>query len=66
VRHRGDEARIEAAPSQFAAIRGERSAIVARFADLGFTKVTLDLAGYRRGSLLSNNESLLEYLMGEG
>jgi uncharacterized protein len=66
VRHRGDEARIEAAPSQFAAIRGERSAIVARFADLGFTKVTLDLAGYRRGSLLSNNESRLEYLMGEG
>ncbi|UCG86321.1 MAG: ATP-dependent sacrificial sulfur transferase LarE [Gemmatimonadota bacterium] len=66
VRHRGDEARIEVAPSQFAAIRSKREAIVARFTDLGFAKVTLDLAGYRRGSLLSELESQLEYLVGEG
>ena len=66
VRHRGDEARIEVAPSQFAAVRSERDTIAARFTDLGFAKVALDLAGYRRGSLLSDNESRLEYLVGEG
>jgi uncharacterized protein len=66
VRHRGEEARIEVAPSQFAAIRSAREVIAARFVDLGFSRVTLDLAGYRRGSLLSNSETQLEYLVGEG
>jgi len=66
VRHRGEEARIEVSPSQFAAIRSKRDAIAARFTELGFSRVTLDLAGYRSGSLLLDNETQLEYLVGEG
>jgi pyridinium-3,5-biscarboxylic acid mononucleotide sulfurtransferase len=59
VRHHGDIARIEVAPQ-------ERSrffdlvfldAVVARFKELGFVYVTLDIAGYRTGSM---NEVLSE------
>jgi pyridinium-3,5-biscarboxylic acid mononucleotide sulfurtransferase len=52
VRHRGEEARIEVEPAQFARVRASRSAIAERLRDLGFAHVTLDLAGYRRGSFL--------------
>jgi uncharacterized protein len=66
VRHRGDEARIEASPAQFELIRQERSAIARRFTALGFSRVNLDLAGYRRGSLLKDAEAALESLVGQG
>lgn len=66
VRHRGAEARIEVSPSQFELIRRERQAIAQRFTDLGFSSVNLDLAGYRRGSLLTNSDGRLESLLGQG
>lgn len=62
VRHRGDEARIEVAPSEFDRIRGRREVIARRFRSLGFRRVTLDLKGYRRGSLLSAADAPLEHL----
>lgn len=66
VRHRGAEARIEVSPSQFELIRRERQTIARRFTDLGFSSVNLDLAGYRRGSLLTNSDGRLESLLGRG
>ncbi len=66
VRHRGREARIEVARSQFGLIRKERAAIARRFTSLGFTSVNLDLVGYRRGSLLDDAEGGLESLAGQG
>lgn len=53
VRHRGDEARIEVAPSEFARVRAVRHGIGERLLALGFRRVTLDLRGYHRGSLLA-------------
>jgi len=64
VRHRDDEARIEVAPSQFDGIRRERAAIAAEFSNLGFSRVSLDLAGYRRGSQLAAAEPDVELLSG--
>lgn len=59
VRHHGDLARIEVAPSAFAALTApeQAKAIVDGIKALGFTFVTLDLGGYRTGSL---NETLDE------
>lgn len=54
VRHHGDMARIEAAEAEMGRLLAQAGAIVERLRQLGFTYVTLDLAGYRRGSL---NES---------
>jgi len=65
VRHRGEEARIEALSSEFAVIRDARDAIAAWFAGLGFTRVTLDLGGYKRGSLLADGDAELELLVDE-
>jgi len=62
VRHRGDEARIEVRPSEFACVRAHRHGIVDRFLALGFRRVTLDLNGYRRGALLSADVPRLEVL----
>lgn len=62
VRHRGDEARIEVQPSQFDRVRAHREPIAARFRELGFARVTLDLIGYRRGSLLGPGTPSLEAL----
>lgn len=62
VRHRGDEARIEVQPSQFPRVRDHREQLAARFLELGFTRVTLDLLGYRRGSLLGSQAPPLERL----
>jgi uncharacterized protein len=62
VRHRGDEARIEVADSEFVKVRRAKSAIAAEFARLGFTQVTLDLTGYRRGSLLTDSPPEIEVL----
>jgi uncharacterized protein len=62
VRHRGDEARIEVAASEFAKLRQAKVAIAAEFAKLGFAQVTLDLSGYRRGSMLTDAPPELEVL----
>jgi uncharacterized protein len=52
-------ARIEVDPSSIAVLASEgiRERVVARMRELGFVYVTMDLAGYRTGSL---NENLLE------
>ncbi len=57
VRHHGDLARIEVAPAAFAVLAapGNAAAVTADIRALGFTFVTLDLAGYRTGSM---NETL--------
>jgi len=51
VRHHESLARIEVAQSELAAAFAARDAIVAAGKQAGFTYVTLDLAGYRTGSL---------------
>ena len=53
VRHHGNTARIEAPPDQIAelATRENSERIVSRFKELGFIYVTLDLQGYRTGSM---------------
>ncbi|HEY2823934.1 MAG TPA: hypothetical protein VGI83_00155, partial [Gemmatimonadales bacterium] len=62
VRHRGDEARIEAEPAHFARIREARESLSRAFLALGFARVTLDLSGYRRGSLLHGADAAVEPL----
>jgi uncharacterized protein len=53
VRHHGQVARIELDESGMAVLMsgGRRSAVVERFRQLGFLYVTLDLAGFRSGSM---------------
>ena len=55
VRHHGDTARIEVLPDDFQKIFNHSSKIVDYFKKLGFSYVTLDLQGYKMGSL---NEDL--------
>jgi uncharacterized protein len=57
LRHHGDTARIEIAPEEMGrALAPEAAAeMVARIKPLGYTYVSLDLEGYRSGSL---NETL--------
>lgn len=55
VRHHKDLARIEVEPSEFMAIVTHHDEIVAHLKDLGYAYVTLDLQGYRTGSM---NEAL--------
>jgi pyridinium-3,5-biscarboxylic acid mononucleotide sulfurtransferase len=59
VRHHGDTARIEVPPEEIArlAVTETRAKVVARFKELGYIYVTLDLQGYRTGSM---NETLGE------
>jgi uncharacterized protein len=66
VRHRGAEARIEVAPSEFALVRRHSGKIGKALLDLGFEKVTLDLGGYRRGSFLAGDSAELEVLAERG
>jgi uncharacterized protein len=54
VRHRGGEARIEVDPSQLAAVRRGIDRIAEDLLELGFSRITLDLDGSRRGRLLSD------------
>ena len=58
VRHHGDLARLEIAKAEMGRLLEEcrAEAIVARLRELGFLHVTVDLAGFRSGSL---NEALL-------
>jgi pyridinium-3,5-biscarboxylic acid mononucleotide sulfurtransferase len=51
VRYHNDTARIEVAQKDFKKIMTNRDAIVRRFKKLGFIYVTLDIEGYRTGSL---------------
>jgi uncharacterized protein len=51
VRHHGDTARIETAPEEMPAAVAQAAELVAALRALGYKNVTLDLAGYRRGSL---------------
>ncbi len=57
VRHHGSIARIEVAPEEFRKLLapGVRKKILARLKKLGYLYVTIDLAGYRTGSM---NEAL--------
>ncbi|MBI5957065.1 MAG: ATP-dependent sacrificial sulfur transferase LarE [Chloroflexi bacterium] len=57
VRHHGPIARIEVEPGDFPLLtaRENRERVVARFKEIGYLYVTLDLAGYRTGSM---NEAL--------
>lgn len=66
VRHRGAEARIEIAPAEFDRVRANRAAIADALHGLGFSVVTLDLVGYRRGSFLGGGEPELEVLAPRG
>ena len=53
VRHHGQVARIELDEGGMAVLMrdGRRQAVVARFKELGFAYVTLDLTGFRSGSM---------------
>lgn len=51
VRHHGTVARIEVAPADMARLLGEAPAVVAALRALGYAYVTLDLQGFRSGSL---------------
>ncbi|NOR14455.1 MAG: ATP-dependent sacrificial sulfur transferase LarE [Candidatus Aminicenantes bacterium] len=61
VRHHNEIARIEVPSEDISRLMdpGLRDQIVKRFKDLGYTYITLDLAGYRTGSM---NETLSEAL----
>ena len=56
VRHHDDVARIEVDPDDFEDVLAARDQIVEELEALGYTYVTLDLAGFRSGSM---NEALL-------
>jgi uncharacterized protein len=51
VRHHDDIARIETDDAGMGVLLRERQNVVARFKELGYIYVTMDLAGYRTGSL---------------
>jgi uncharacterized protein len=53
VRHYGQTARIEIEPDEFSRIiePGVREKVVKNFKTFGYTYITLDLAGYRTGSM---------------
>ncbi len=53
VRHHGEIARIEVAPKDIFRFFSENliEQVATKFKDIGFTYVTLDLAGYRTGSM---------------
>ena len=56
VRIHGLIARIEVLPEEFSKLLDNRSVIVKSFREYGFTYVSMDLAGYRTGSM---NETIL-------
>jgi uncharacterized protein len=53
VRHHGSHASVEVAPAEMPLLRGCWEAVERFFAGLGFDRVELDPAGYRRGRLLA-------------
>jgi uncharacterized protein len=58
VRHHDDVARLEIEAADFEAVLRRREQIVDRLKGLGYTYITLDLAGFRSGSM---NEALLAH-----
>jgi len=62
VRHHDGVARIEVEPGDMAGLVEHRTRIVARLKELGYQYVTLDLAGFRSGSL--NEVLALEEITG--
>lgn len=58
VRHHNEVARLEIESADFEAVFRQRDRIVERLKRLGYTYVTLDLAGFRSGSM---NEALLAH-----
>ena len=56
VRSHGDMARIEVPPADIPRLAARAGEIAAAFKDIGFTYTTLDLRGYRTGSL---NETIV-------
>lgn len=51
VRHYDDTARIEVLPAEIGILLDKREQIIGRLQALGFTYVTVDLEGYRSGSM---------------
>ena len=51
VRHHGDVARIEVTPPEFYLVLNNRDWVVKEFKMLGFAYVTLDIQGFRSGSM---------------
>ncbi|MGC9468807.1 MAG: ATP-dependent sacrificial sulfur transferase LarE [Anaerolineae bacterium] len=51
VRHHGDVARLEILPEDFDTILAHREAVVRALNELGFAYITLDLRGFRSGSM---------------
>jgi len=58
VRHHDQIARIEVEPDDFEEVLAHREQILEQLKSLGYTYVTLDLAGFRSGSM---NEALVAY-----
>ncbi len=63
VRHHDKIARIEVMPEEIQKVIEHRDRIYARFTELGFAYVTLDLQGYRTGSM---NETLAAAVREQG
>lgn len=57
VRHHGNLARIELIPAEMPKMMEHRTGISKRFKELGYAYVTMDLLGYRTGSM---NETLVQ------
>ena len=51
VRHHANLARIEVSPGSMPAVLEKSRSIVLKFREIGYTYVTLDLQGYRTGSM---------------
>ncbi len=51
VRHHGDTARIEVMPEDFGKLLESREAILKRFQEIGFIYISMDLKGFKSGSL---------------
>lgn len=62
VRHHGNTARIEVAPDAMAQLVGCRDQILLKLTTLGFQYISIDLRGYRTGSM---NEVLTEEEMAD-
>ncbi len=61
VRHHDNIARVEVLPEDMPQLVQEpfRSEMVSRFKELGYTYVTMDLAGFRSGSMNEGSQSQL-------
>jgi uncharacterized protein len=68
VRHHGNVARLEVDPVDFPALlsEGSRERIVSRLKELGYTYVTVDLEGFRSGSMNEVLSLPTEAVVGSG